>query len=609
MNAYLPISDYAIIGDSRSAALVSREGSIDWLCWPRFDSRSVFARLLDAGRGGSFSLAPSIAFSATRRYVDSTNVLETTYETDRGRVRVLDLMPALAEAQKRGTLRPFRQLLRRVEGVSGEVPMIAVYEPRPDYARVVPRLEFRNGDTVWCASGPEVWYLRSNAKLELEQARATSAFTIGQGERKHFALSYETHAPAVFPNIDSTADEVIAQTIDFWQRWSSNLTYDGPHRDSVLRSALTLKLLAYAPSGGIVAAPTTSLPEKIGGIRNWDYRFCWLRDASFTVGALYDCGFEIEGGAFVGWLLYATKLTQPRLQILYDVFGESRLPERTLDHLDGYAGSRPVRIGNDAHDQFQLDVYGEVLGAVEEYTDRGESLDRDSRRLVKRLADMVVKRWREPDNGIWEKRSGLHQHVHAKVMAWSALDCAVRLVEKGRLRIDASLWRRTKDEIKAEVFARGFNAKLNSFVAIYDGEELDSSLLYVSRVGFLEGDDPHLLGTIDAIRRHLGRDELLYRYDVETDDGLPPGEGAFLACSFWLVEALALAKKFDEANEIFAKVCRRANDVGLFSEEIDVRSGALMGNFPQALTHIGLMNAALRLQRAQSHKTERQRNA
>ncbi len=609
MDAYRPISDYAIIGDSRSAALVSRDGSIDWLCWPRFDSRSVFARLLDAGKGGSFSLAPSIAFSATRRYIDNTNVLETTYETDRGRVRVLDLMPALAEAEKRGTLRPLRQLLRRVEGISGEVPMSAVYEPRPDYARVVPRLEFRNGDTVWCASGPEVWYLRSNAKLELEQARATSAFTIRQGERKHFALSYETHAPAIFPNIDSTADETIAQTIDFWQRWSSSLTYDGPHRHSVLRSALTLKLLAYAPSGGIVAAPTTSLPEKIGGVRNWDYRFCWLRDASFTVGALYDCGFEIEGGAFVDWLLYATKLTQPRLQILYDVFGESRLPETTLDHLDGYAGSRPVRIGNDARDQFQLDVYGEVLGAVEEFTDRGESLDRDTRRLVKRLADMVVKRWREPDSGIWEKRSGLHQHVHAKVMAWSALDCAVRLVEKGRLRIDASLWRRTKDEIKAEVFARGFNAKLNSFVAIYDGAELDASLLNASRVGFLEGDDPRLLGTIDAIRRHLGRDELLYRYDVETDDGLPPGEGAFLACSFWLVEALAIAKKFDEANEVFEKVCRRANDVGLFSEEIDVHSGTLMGNFPQALTHIGLMNAALRLQRAESRKTERQRSA
>ena len=257
----------------------------------------------------------------------------------------------------------------------------------------------------------------------------------------------------------------------------------------------------------------------------------------------------------------------------------------------------------------QLDVYGEVLGAVEEYTDRGESLERDTRRLVTRLADMVVKRWREPDSGIWEKRSGLHQHVHAKVMAWSALDCAVRLVEKGRVPADASLWRRTKDEIKTEVLARGFSSKLNSFVSIYDGEELDSSLLYVSRVGFLEGDDPRLLGTIEAIRRRLGHDDLLYRYEMGTDDGLPPGEGAFLACSFWLVEALAIAKKFGEANEVFEKVCRRGNDLGLFSEEIDVESGALIGNFPQALTHIGLMNAALCLQRAESRKTQRQRSA
>ena len=609
MTAYRPISDYAIIGDSRSAALVSRDGSIDWLCWPRFDSRSVFAKLLDAGRGGSFSLAPSIPFRSTRRYVESTNVLETTYSTESGTVRVLDLMPALTEVQKRAGLKPFRQLLRRVEGLDGEVPMTAVYEPRPDYARVVPRLEQRRGDTVWCASGPEVWYLRSNVKLEIDDARAKAEFTIKPGERRHFALSYETHAPAIFPGIDAAADEEIAQTIDFWKRWSSNFTYSGPYRDVVLRSALTLKLLAYAPSGGIVAAPTTSLPERLGGVRNWDYRFCWLRDASFTVGALYDCGFNIEGGAFVDWLLYSTRLTQPHLQILYDVFGESRLPETILDHLEGYGGSRPVRIGNDAHDQFQLDVYGEVLGAVEEFTDRGEALDRDTRRLVTRLAGMVVKRWREPDSGIWEKRSGLHQHVHAKIMAWSALDCAARLVEKGRLHADATLWQRTKDEIKREVLARGFNSKLNAFVAVYDGDELDSSLLYASRVGFLEGNDPRLLGTIDAIRKRLGRDDLLYRYEMQTDDGLPPGEGAFLACSFWLVDALAIAKRFDEAIDVFEKLCRRGNDLGLFSEEMDVESGALIGNFPQALTHIGLMNAALCLERAEPRKAERQRSA
>ena len=604
MSGYPPIADYAIVGDTRSAALVSRDGSIDWLCWPRFDSRSVFARLLDADRGGCFSIRPAIPFRATRKYLEGTNVLQTTFETDRGRASLLDLMPALTEEQKRSRFLPFRQLLRRLEGLSGAVPMIATYSPRPNYAKATPRLEHRRADTVWCADGPEVWYMRSNEKFVVDQHEARSEFTIRERERKHFALSYETHAPAIFANIDEAADEEIGLTIDYWKNWSDRLRYDGPYRDAILRSALTLKLLAYAPSGGIVAAATTSLPEKIGGIRNWDYRFCWLRDASFTVGALYDYGFEIEGGAFVDWLLYATRLTQPGLQILYDVFGESRLPESDLDYLDGYRGSKPVRVGNAAHDQFQLDVYGEVLGAVDEFTERGEPLYRDTRTLVKRLADRVVKRWREPDSGIWEKRSGRRQHVHAKIMAWSALECAERLAEKGVVRDRAGAWHRTKDEIKREVLEHGFNRKLNSFVAVYDGDELDSSLLNASRVGFLEGDDPRLLGTIDAIRKHLGHDDLLYRYSEKTDDGLPPGEGAFLACSFWLVEALAVAGRMDEARDVFEKLCRRANDVGLFSEECDVGTGELIGNFPQALTHIGLMNAALRLQTARPRRSK-----
>ncbi len=599
---YLPISDYALIGDSRSAALISRHGSVDWLCWPRFDSRSVFARLLDDERGGFFALSPEGQFSATRRYIDGTNVLETTYEAEGGRVRVLDLMPALTEAQKQKQLLPFRQLTRRVDGLSGEVAMVAHYEPRPDYARAATKLERGRGDTVWCATGQQVWHLRSNVKFEIEDARARARFSIRSGERRHFALSYEVATPAVFAQIGDAADEQIDHTLDFWKKWSSNLRYDGPWREAVLRSALTLKMMAYAPSGGIVAAPTTSLPEKIGGIRNWDYRYCWLRDASFTVSALYDCGFGNEGGAFVDWLLYATRLTQPGLQILYDVFGESNVPESQLAHLNGYCGSRPVRIGNGAHDQFQLDVYGEVLGAIEEYTDRGQQLHRDSRHLAVRLADIVLERWREPDSGIWEKRSGRRQHVHAKVMAWSALDCAERMVKKGRLHANPRRWAQAKDEIRREVLERGFNPRLNSFVATYDGDELDASLLYISRVGFLEGDDPRLLGTIDAIRRQLGHDDLLHRYDQKTDDGLPAGEGAFLPCSFWLVEALAIAKRFDEAQEVFKKVLRRGNDLGLFSEEAQVSSGELIGNFPQALTHIGLMNAALCLERREARR-------
>ena len=596
-DAYVPIGDYAIIGDSRSAALISRNGSIDWLCWPRFHSRSVFARILDASRGGYFVIHPSVPFETKRQYLDATNVLETTFITASGTARILDLMPALPEEKKARMLSPFRELLRRVECIDGEVPMIATYAPRPDYARVVP--ELRLHDTlIVCASRSEVWHLRTDVAMRIaERGIAHAEFTMKRGERHDFALSYETRAPAVYPRINGDADEVIDETIAFWREWSSQLQYDGPYRSHVLRSALTLKLLAYAPSGGIVAAPTTSLPERIGGIRNWDYRYCWLRDSSFTVAALYDCGFPTEGGAFVDWLLYATRLTQPSLQVLYDVFGESRLPESTLDHLEGYRGSRPVRIGNAALDQLQLDIYGEVLGAIEEYTERGEVLNRDEQRLARRLADIVMKRWREPDSGIWEKRGGRKQHVHAKIMSWAALDSAQRMAEKGRLSGDVEGWRATMDEIKRVVLERGFNQKINAFVGELDGEELDASLLSVARVGFLDGDDPRLVSTIDAIRKELGADDLIYRYRSEvTDDGLPPGEGAFLPCSFWLVEALAISKRIDEATVLFEKLLGRANDVGLFSEEATVPDGDLTGNFPQALTHIGLLNAALRLQ-------------
>jgi GH15 family glucan-1,4-alpha-glucosidase len=576
--AATPIADYAVIGDTRSIALISRRGSIDWLCWPRFDAPSIFARLLDADKGGHFSIAPAVPFTATRRYVGETNVLETTFACGGGEATLLDLMPVLTEEEKRHRLTPFRQILRRVECVRGEVPIAVDFVPRPDYARVVPRLELRDG-RVCCAWGALVLNLRSDARFD---ERGTAAFTLRKGERRTFALGYDDHTPAVFPTLDG---DDVERSLAFWSRWSSQLTYKGPYRDAVLRSALVLKLLTYAPSGGIVAAATTSLPEKIGGIRNWDYRYCWLRDASFTVSALYDCGFEREGAAFLDWLLYSTRLTQPRLQILYDVFGESHLPERSLEHLDGYRGSRPVRVGNDAHDQFQLDVYGEVLGALEEATLRGEALDRDRRRVLQRLADVVTKRWREPDDGIWEKRGGRRQHIHSKIMAWSALDCAERLTGKTSP---------AKKKILDYVLSEGFDRGINSFVAVAGETDVDASLLYAARVGIVPPDDPRMLGTIDAIRARLGRGELLYRYDTRSeDDGLPPGEGAFLACSMWLVEALAIANRRAEAEEIFEKVLRRANDVGLFSEEIDPDTGELLGNFPQALTHIGLMNAAL----------------
>ena len=608
--SYEPIAAYGAIGDTRSCALVSAHGSIDWLCWPRFDSPSLFARILDAARGGHFAIQPAVPFRTTRRYLPETNVLETTFTTDGGVATLLDLMPVMTERAKTTHLAPLRELLRRVEVTEGEVPLVVEYAPRFRYALCAPQLAMR-GNCVYAADGPVVLHLRSDAPMTIDGSTARARCTLAKGERRDFALAFDSHSPAVLPRIGDEATYSIERTVEFWRKWAAQCIYKGPYRDAVVRSALALKLMSHAPSGAIVAAPTTSLPERVGGVRNWDYRYCWLRDASFTVAALDGCGFEDEGGAFVDWLLYATRLTEPGLQVLYDVFGEPRVPERELAHLDGYMGSRPVRVGNDARGQFQLDIYAEVLGAAEESTERNGSLDgvrlpRDTQRVLVRLADEIVARWREPDSGIWEKRSGLQQHVHAKVMAWAGLDCAIRLAGHGVIpnkRVGA--WRREQQQIRELVLTRGFNAKRNSFVAVLDGEELDASLLYIARVGFLPPDDPRMVGTVAAIREKLGRDDLIYRYELSTEDGLPPGEGAFLPCSFWLVEALALAGRRDEAHEVFRKLLGRGNDLGLFSEEVDVESGALLGNFPQALTHIGLVNAALCLAHEHQARSEK----
>ena len=596
MREPVPIADYAVIGCTRSVALISRGGSIDWLCWPRFDSASIFGWLLDAEKGGFFSIRPAVEHEARRCYIDGTNVIETIFTTASGTARLLDLMPVVTEEEKKTRLSPFRQLLRRIEVVDGEMPIEVVYAPRPEYARITPRLE-RRGDCIHCAWSARVLNLRSDAEFNIDEGTATAQTLLRAGQSCTFALGFDDHTPAVLPRL---GDADIEGTIGFWRKWSSQLTYDGPHRALVLRSVLVLKLLTYAPTGAIVAAPTTSLPEAIGGVRNWDYRYCWLRDASWTVTALYDCGFGDEGAAFLDWLLYSTRLTQPHLQMLYDVFGEAHVPEKMLDHLAGYRGSRPVRIGNDAHQQLQLDVYGEVLGAIEEATRRGEHLDRDVQHLIRRLIDIVCRRWQEPDAGIWEKRGGARQHVHGKVMAWSALDSAQRIAKRCHVTIDDALVGKVKAEIKEAVMTRGFNAQRNTFVGVFDEDEVDASLLFISRVGFIDPTDPRMLGTIEAIRTDLGHDGLLYRYDTrQTDDGLPSGEGAFLACSFWLVEALALAGRVGEARALFDATIRRGNDVGLFSEEIEVESGAMLGNFPQALTHIALLTAALCLAQAE----------
>ncbi len=547
-------------------------------------------------------MAPS---RVTRRYAGDTNVLETTFATESGVARLTDLMPVSREAEKQTTLTPFRQLLRRIEVLEGEIAIEVRYGPRPNYARDRVSLEVRGG-AIYCSMRASVFHLHSDAAFELHDDVASCTFTLRRGERRDFALAFDDRSAAVRPLLGDDATNEIERSLQFWRDWSSQLAYRGEYRDVVMRSVLVLKLLAYAPSGGIVAAPTTSLPEEIGGVRNWDYRFCWLRDASFTASALYDCGFRVEGDAFVNWLMYSTRLTHPHLQVLYDVMGEPRVRERQLAHLEGYERSSPVRAGNAAQDQFQLDIYGEVLGAIEEYADRGKTLTRDARVMARRLAEQVMKRWREPDMGIWEKRSGREHHVHAKVMAWAALDCIERLVEKGHLDEDPARWHAEKEQIRREVLSRGFNESRRSFVAVLDGAELDASLLYIARVGMVEPGDPRMISTIDAIRRELGKDDLIYRYDTRTtNDGLPSGEGAFLPCSFWLAEALALSGNENEARAVFEKTVARANDVGLLSEEIDPESGALLGNMPQALTHIALLNAAICIESTMEARSQR----
>ena len=590
-----PIADYALIGDSRSAALISRGGSIEWLCWPRFDNSSVFGRILDRERGGHFTIAPADEFRTTRRYLEATNVLETTFETADGVVKLIDCMPVSREAERRGTLRPLRQILRIVEGIRGEVPMQLHFEPRPRFGTIVPTLQRVHEQVVLGDWGAKLIHLRSDLPLPLLPHRVEAAFVSRPRERHYFSLGYDEHTPAVFGNINAEADRELQTTIEFWRDWSGHLRYEGPYREAVLRSVLALKLMAYAPSGAIIAAPTTSLPEWIGGPRNWDYRYCWLRDAAFTTRALYDTGYSIEGSAFVLWLLHTTRLTRSDLQVLYDVFGESRLIERELDHLEGYRRSTPVRIGNGAHAQFQLDIYGEVLGAVERFVEEGESLASDTRQLIRRLVRTVMDRWREPDHGIWEIRSAPRQHVHGKVMAWMAMDCARRIAERVDFGISAETCARVAAEIKDVVLRDGVDGASGSLTGVLGDASLDASLLYVARSGFLEDGDPRLDATIDAIREQLGSDDLVYRYRG-IDDGVGGDEGAFLPCSFWLAEALALAGRLDEAHELFERLLHRGNDLLLFAEEVDPASGELLGNFPQALTHVGLLNAALTLE-------------
>lgn len=590
---YPPISDYALIGDARSSALISRQGSIDWWCLPRFDSNPVFNRLLDQERGGYFSILPAVPFRATRRYLPATNILETTFTTGDGAVRLFDFMPALHEPQKHALALPFREIIRRLTGLHGHVPIEVTLKPRPDFGKTTPSLGQPLRDHYAFHWGANVIHLATSHHLAMHEGTLAGVITLGPGDRADLALSYSDIAPAYLPVL-STLDQIEQLTREFWQGWSGACTYRGPYHEAVLRSALALKLLTYAPSGAVIASPTTSLPEDIGGVRNWDYRYCWLRDAAFTVRALLLLGYRHEAHAFAEWMLHATRLSHPELRIVYNVYGETRIPERELHDLDGYRGSRPVRVGNAAQDQFQLDVYGEVVGALSLYRKSGGHFDKDARNLLRGIAHVIMKRWQEPDDGIWEVRSGRGQHIHSKVMAWVGLDLIIELAEKyERIKISTTKARATANAIHAWITDVGFNTRLGAFTRTPDTTDLDAALLVIPLVRFLPADDPRLISTVDAIQRRLAVGELVYRY--RGYDGLPGQEGAFLICSFWLIEALARMGRRDEAHNLFQRLLERRNDVGLLSEEIDPATGALLGNFPQGFSHIGLINAALTL--------------
>jgi GH15 family glucan-1,4-alpha-glucosidase len=590
------IHDHAIIGDGRSAAFVSLRGSIDWLCWPRFDSPSVFGSILD-DRAGHWTVAPTLPFRAERRYVADTNVLETRFVTPSGTLVLTDFMPVASEEERRRLLLPDHAILRMASCEHGEVELETAFEPRPEYGRDRPRLRDAGTLGIRVETRAGLLTLRADLPLRLEdeRGRAAGRTRLRAGDECHLSLTLASEWPAILPPLGAPSREALERTIHWWSSWAARVRYEGPAREAVVRSALALRLLVYAPSGAVVAAPTTSLPERVGGDLNWDYRFCWLRDAALTVRALFGLGFREEAEAFVSWLLHSTRLTQPELRVLYDVYGNVPAPERTLQHLAGYRSSRPVRIGNGAASQLQLDVYGEVIDAVAHFVRSGGTLDRETQRMLCALGDYVCRNWQRPDEGIWEPRSGTGHNTHSRVLCWTALDRLLDLHAKGHIRrAPVARFERNRAAIRSEVEEHAWNAELGSYVSRLGGSELDAALLLIPWYGFEDAGSERMRATHRRIREQLGaRDGLLYRYRT----GDSPGEGAFGICSFWGAEVLALgAGSAGEAQGTFERLCGFANDVGLFAEEVDPDTGAALGNFPQAFTHVGLINAALSLE-------------
>ena len=588
------IQDYAVIGDGRSAALVSRHGSIDWLCWPRFDSSSVFAALLDQKVGGHWSIHPAGDAQITRRYLHDTNVLETEFSTASGKIVLTDFMPVTSEEKKKEQLWPEHELIRQVRVAQGEAHLMIDFSPRLDYGRIVPQIK-NAGKLGWRIDiGSCVFTIRSDIEFVQDGHGLSGATILKTGEVASFSLSYSAEAPAVIPPLGDLVAHKLQLSIDWWRNWADQAKYEGPHRDEVIRSALALKLLSYAPSGAIIAAPTTSLPETVGGDRNWDYRFAWLRDAAFTVRALFGLGYKDDAEAFVNWLLHATRLTRPQLRVLYDVFGESPPDERVLGHLHGYAGSQPVRVGNEARDQLQLDTYGEVVEAATHFVGTEQRLDREMQQMLRQCGDYVCAHWSEPDNGMWEYRDARRHYTHSRLMCWVTLDRLLQLHRRGQLSgIAADKFEKAWREIRQEIEERAWNEHLQSYTQELDGEALDSNALLLALHGFEDAASARMQETHRRIRARLGpAPGLLYRDERSAEKN----EGAFALCGFWEADFLARGGgSLDEARGVFKAALAFANDLGLFAEEIDPITADALGNFPQGFTHLGVINAALSL--------------
>ena len=598
---YPPISDYGMIGDMHSCALVSTAGSVDWCCFPRFDSRAVFGRILDWQRGGHFLMAPLGIRSVRRRYLPSTNVLETTFDTDTGSARLTDFMPVHAhddpvEPLERGGV---QRIARILECVSGSVEFTIEFRPRFDYGTIVPHAALDGPRKGMAHGGADAVSFHCSAELLEQDDGFRARGTIKSGQKVYAAVTHETHFSHSVEALDwGSIDTELAETIEFWREWAGECTYRGPYQEDVLRSALTLKALTYAPSGGLVAAATTSLPEVLGGGRNWDYRFTWIRDATFALYALSIVGYTSEARAFKEWLEWSTMGRARDLQVMYGLGGERRLTEVTIDGLEGYRGSKPVRTGNAAYSQYQLDIYGEVMDSAHLYRKLVGEVDPEYWEYLRRVVAFVIDHWREPDEGIWETRGERQHFVFSKVMCWVALDRAIKAARALGLPGDVELWRSVRTEIKAEVLQKGYNANLGAFVQAYGSNSLDGAVLMLPLVGFIRADEPRMRSTIQAIERDLTSPSgFLYRYR-DLDDGLVGSEGAFTICSFWLADNFIALGELERARSLFERLCSCDNDLGLLSEEVDPVTAEMLGNFPQAFSHMALINTAVMLDRA-----------